>query len=464
MRFSLFISALVLGQATGAYGQDTYTQNSASLLGVEQLHAESASNPVAHSYFNEGDVVESSLSLCSSACDCGSTCDCGSGCAGNVKSGCCGRKFSWGKDTHVTVGAGLRLSYNAREGANQSGNGGTQQDFKVDSARLYVNGQGHKRIGFEFNTDLNGTQGFDYEGGPFGSQNTGEMRVLDAILKFQLTDHIHLWTGRMLPPSDRSNLSGPFYANVWNFPFAQFGYPNIFQGRDDGAALWGEYGGGVFKWQAGLFEGESTGSGVVHGHPNTDNLMFSGRVVLNLLDPEPGYYNSSTYYGAKDILAIGATVMHRSDAHNNIAATDFVDYTGWSIDGLFETKLSNDGVVTFEAAYHNFDDNDGLPRVTLPPSGGNRQGESYFLLSSYLFPKKWCLLGVPGQFQVAGRYQNYDRDSIAGLGGGIDEQIDSQINYIMFGHNARISAVWSRLDRPTSSNMDTFTMGTQVQF
>ncbi|MEO2045251.1 MAG: porin [Pirellulales bacterium] len=462
MKFSLFIGVLVFAQSTGAYGQGTYTPYGANFSGAEQLLAESASGPIAHSYLNEADTAETSVTLCSSSCDCGS------GCAGNVKSGCCGHKFSWGDDTYVTVGAGLRLSYNAIEGGNQApSNSGTRQDFSVNNARLYVNGQGHKRIGFEFNTDINGAQGFDYHGGSFGSQNTGEMRILDAVLKFQLTDHIHLWTGRMLPPSDRSNLSGPFYANVWNFPFAQFGYPNIFQGRDDGAALWGEYGGGVFKWQAGVFEGESTGSPFVNGHPGKDNLMFSGRVVLNLLDPEPGYYNSSTYYGAKDILAIGATVMHRSDAQDNIAATDYVDFTGWSIDALFEKKLSNRGVVTLEGAYYDFNDNDGETSgaaITLPPSGNNRQGESYFVLSSYLFPRKCCLLGFPGQFQVSGRYQRYDRDTINGGGGGKDEQTDAQINYIMFGHNARISGVWSQLDIPGSANIDTFTIGTQVQF
>ena len=473
MKVSLCIGVLVLAQAAGAYGQGTYLQNSANFSGDEQLLAESASGPFVQSYFNEADTAKSSVSLCSSSCDCGS------GCAGNVKSGCCGHKFSWGDDTYVTVGAGLRLSYNAIEGGNQSGNGGTRQDFSVNNARLYVNGQGHKRIGFEFNTDINGAQGFDYGGNaPFGSQSTGEMRILDAILKFQLTDNIYLWTGRMLPPSDRSNLSGPFYTNIWNFPSVQLGYSNIFQGRDDGAALWGEYGGGVFKWQAGVFEGESTGSPVVNGHPAKDNLMFSGRVVLNLLDPEPGYYNSSTYYGAKEILAIGATVMHRSDNLANLAGAP-VDYTGWNIDGLFETKLSNRGVVTLEAAYHSFDDNDGLdpifggappavPGISNPPAFLNRQGESYFVLSSYLFPRKWCLMGVPGQFQVVGRYQNYDHDNILGgsgnLGGGTVEVYDSQINYIMFGHNARISAVWSQLEVAGSAVVDTLTIGTQVQF
>jgi len=422
---------------------------------------------------------------CDTGCDAGCTndtascdeavgcCDSDEGCT-KCGGGCC--CFVWGKHTFLKVGAGIRTSYNVIEDGHPNGNprGGTKHDFNLNNARLYFNGKGHERIGFEFNTDINNAQNFDIHGyDGFGSMDEGEMRILDAVVKFQLTNNVNLWMGRFLPPSDRANLSGPFFQNNWNFPFVQFGYPNIFQGRDDGAALWGQYGGGAFKWQVGLFEGESAGGPEFIGQPGTDNLMFTGRVVLNLLDPEPGYYNSSTYYGEKDILALGASVMHRKEA---LAADDgAADYTGWNLDLLFERRLSNCGVVTFEAAYYDFDDNDGYYfyedleedfDVVLPPTGGLRQGESFFLLGSYLFPGKCCLLNVQGQFQVMFRYQEYEHDDNGAVAAATDEQTDVQLNYIMFGHNARISAVWSQLDDGVSgkSDLNTFTVGTQLQF
>ena len=61
-------------------------------------------------------------------------------------------KFDWGANTSLSIGAGLRTSYNAIEGGN-SANGGTAQDFALNNARIYLNGKGHERIGFEFNTD-----------------------------------------------------------------------------------------------------------------------------------------------------------------------------------------------------------------------------------------------------------------------------------------------------------------------
>jgi hypothetical protein len=375
---------------------------------------------------------------------CGDAC----GAEGCGAEGCqqgCGTCFNWGKCTWLSVGGGIRTSYS------------NKQDFNVDNARLYFNGKGHERIGFELNTDINNAQGW-YG----GNAQSGEMRILDAIVKFQISEGVHLWMGRLLPPSDRANLSGPFFQNNWNFPYTQFGYPNIFQGRDDGASLWGEVGGGAFKWAVGAFEGESSGGPFNDLLPVEDNTMFTGRVVLNLLDPEPGYYNSSTYYGEKEIMAIGAAVMHRADTHG-----PGQDYTGWNIDALFETKLDNGGVVTLEGAYYDQDDSGAF--IPLPPSNGSRQGTSYFVLGSYLFAEECCIFDIPGKFQVMTRYQDYDRTAGGDGEGnyaavGTDDTTDLQLNYIMFGHNARVSAIWSQHNGIGSGASNTFTLGAQLQF
>jgi len=384
---------------------------------------------------------------------------------GNTKSGKAGHSWAWGDDVMLKVGAGIRASYRAMEGANQGPRTGSmRQDFNVDNARIYMSGQGHDRIGFEFNTDINNAQGFDFAeslvGNGFGSAESGEMRVLDAILKFKLGCNHHFWIGRFLPPSDRANLSGPFYQNAWTFPWVQFGYANIFQGRDDGAALWGQYDDGRLKWAVGVFEGESDGGLFAIGHPATDNLMFTARVVLNLLDPEPGYYNASTYYGEKDILAIGASVMNRHDALSDGAGGES-DYTSWNLDLLFETVMASGGVATFESAYYNTTDNGGTGpngTITNPVTGGSRAGESYFLLGSYLLARNSCVLGYEGKWQGMARFQHYSHDDIGDI-----EQYDLQMNYIMKGHNARTSAVFSELDNGQSKSY-AFTLGGQLQF
>ena len=380
-----------------------------------------------------------------------SPCGCGAGSnSGDCKK--CGNCFVWGEHTWLKVGAGLRTSYSTVENGAPNGTSWSN-NFNIDNARLYFNGQGHEYIKFEFNTDINNAQGFPSTPGSY--DEAGNMRILDAVVKFELHDLFNVWMGRLLPPSDRSNLSGPFYANVWDFPFTQFGYPNIFQGRDDGVAIWGQWCGGALKYQVGAFEGVNGAASEtqpVAGANPGDDLMFAARVTANLLDPEPGYYNSSTYYGEKDILAIGVAVMNQNNANNDGGTLS--DFTGWSIDGLYERPTGNGGVVTVEGAYYDFNDHGATNSV--------RDGQSYFVLASYLLPGETCIGPISGRFQPFSRYQSYDRTNFTG--GNQIRQTDVGVHYIMYGHNARVSAFWARQDLANGTDIDLFRLGVQLQF
>lgn len=330
----------------------------------------------------------------------------------------------------VSVGAGLRTSYNSFEDSAPNGDD-YSKDFRLDNIRLYINGQIHENISFTYNTERE-------------EDGTGDedVRTLDAIGQFHFSDLVNVWAGRFLPPSDRSNLDGPFYLNAWNFPAAQ-AYPAIYAGRDDGAAFWGQVDGGKFKYQAGLFQG-------TEGGPNQeDNLLVAGRLTYNFWDPEPGYYNSSTYYGAKEILAIGVAFQTQDDAAGT--AADSGDFTGWSVDGLVETKLSNSGVVTGEFAYYDYDLDDKAAPASIPYM---YQGDGYFVLGSYLFPQK---VGI-GQFQPMARVQNVDVDN-----GNEVDITELGVNYIIDGHNARISLVAGNIDPDQGNDANFFQLGLQLQ-
>ena len=284
-----------------------------------------------------------------------------------------------------------------------------------------------------------------------------DIRVLDAVGKLEVNELFNLWLGRFLPPSDLSNLSGPFYLNAYEFPYVQFGYPGILQGRDDGAAIWGQVGEGAFKWQVGMFKGTD-------GFPNgDDHRMLTARLTLNLLDPEPGYYNQSTYYGEKDILALGVAMMNQNDATGTIA--DPEDYLGWNIDVLFEKKLDSDGVLSLESAYYDFDDN-GANNMEIAAGDlvdMNRQGESFFILAAYLFPDQVAMGNIEGQFQPYFRFMDFDRDFPAN--GETEEGLDFGLNYIIDGHNAQISVVYGRREPgPGAGNYDLVRIAAQLQF
>src|SRR3989449_193883 len=186
----------------------------------------------------------------------------------------------------LSYGVGLRVG----GGYTSTTDATVKSSVGIESldVRPYISGQVHPLLKFEGNLDLNN-----------GDQS--RIHVLDAVAKFEPDDLFNVWFGRFLPPSDRANLSGPYYQNAWNFPAGVNGYPSIYAGRDDGGAVWGQLEKGKFKYQAGVF--------TLGTNTPTSQALYAGRLVLNLLDPEPGYYNSSTYYGTKDVLA--AIPAHR---------------------------------------------------------------------------------------------------------------------------------------------------------
>jgi hypothetical protein len=304
----------------------------------------------------------------------------------------------------VTVGAGIQTSlYSCDKGciySSGTANPGsdTVQGAELDSIRLYINGTVTDHIKLTFDTE--------YDGG------TNQVGVLDAIARFEFSDTVNFWAGRFLPPTDRANLYGPYYANDWA-PYADgvadF-YPDVKTGRDNGAAYWGQF--GIVKVQAGLFDGGSLNSAV----PDKSKLLYAGRIMADFWDAEPGYYLNGTYYGEKDLLSLGL-VGQSQDGR-----------VAWDLDGLMEKKLPNLGVFSVEA---EFQKDNGLTATA--------HNKGWYALSSYLFPQ---VIGV-GKFQVLGKYSQKTIDSTAVF----DEEptlsdkvktAEVNLNYIIKAFNARV--------------------------
>jgi hypothetical protein len=329
----------------------------------------------------------------------------------------------------VSLGAGLRTSYNSVEDASPQGN--RSNDFELDSIRLYLNGQIHKNILFTFNTEREADEG---------------IRVLDGIARFEFMPELNIWGGRMLPPSDRSNLSGPYYLGAWNFPLVQ-AYPAVFAGRDDGASVWGEteLGGVQFKYAGGVFQG-CTDNNPCNTGANDDNPLWAGRVVLNLWDPEPGYYNASTYFGALDVLALGFAIQGQSDAVGTAANPK--GFLGWNMDFLAEKKLGGNGVATLEGAYYSYDLDGALD------AGNLYQGDGWFVLAGYMFPQE---IGI-GKFKPIFRYQDLKSHNVPN-----ENQWELGLDYVIDGHNARVSMVYGQNDTSGLGTNDFFQLGVQLQ-
>lgn len=340
----------------------------------------------------------------------------------------------------ISIGAAARTSFSTIEDAAPNNNDWSS-DFNLDNARLYFNGQIHEFIKFELNTECVFC----------GNSALEEFVVLDAIAKFELSPALNIWAGRLLVPAERQELNGPFYSTTYDAFKTPF-YPSDFSvdfgnggagvyARDHGVNLWGAVGPeGALQYVFGVFNGLESSSGV--GPNQDDNLLFGGRVAYNFLDVEknPGYYTSGTYYGGGgDIFTVAFAMQYQEDGAGS--ALNPGDFFGFSVDVLYETSLADKSVITFNGEYKNFDSDYSTAAFA---DGGSCfcmfDGDSYSVVGLYLFPQ---MVGI-GKFQPYVRYTEINPDSSSDR-----DEIEGGINYIIDGHNARISMFYQHGDIAT---------------
>jgi hypothetical protein len=350
--------------------------------------------------------------------------------AGYMPSAQAGATFKIDDTKWVSIGAGLRTSFNSTEDA---ANGSKwSNDFNLDNIRLYLNGQIHKYIKLEFNTDCQ------------TCSNGGEVRVLDAIGKIEVDPMYNLWVGRMLVPAERREMNGPFYSAVYNIfsagtPFESADFNLTVKsdgtsagsfGRDDGATVWGAFFDGRFQYAVGFFRGLRGGANI------DDNILYAQRFAYNFWDVEknPGYYTSGTYYGkGGDILTVGVSNQYQEDGAGT--EDDPGTFRGTAVDVLMEKVLPNSGVVTLNGEYKNYGISDGYSQASRDAGGGFAMfdGNAYDVSAMYLFSDKVWI----GQVQPFVRYVNVDPN-----GSATRDVYEGGINYVIDGHNARVSLSW----------------------
>ncbi|MET0547527.1 MAG: porin [Caulobacterales bacterium] len=354
-----------------------------------------------------------------------------------------GATIEFGDGQSINVGMGMRTSFTSAEDA--APNGSRSSDFELDSIRLYLNANLTDTIKGTFNTERN---------------SDGDIKLLDGYARFEFNDAFNIWAGRMLPPSDRANLDGPYYLSSWNYPGVVSQYPAKFAGRDNGVTVWGKVFDKKLTYAVGAFEGHNEISGA---SSEGDNLLYAGRVAYNFWEVEdnPAYYTSSTYYGSADVLTLAFALQYQKDGVGLAGASG--DYLGYNVDLLMEKKVMDGGAITLEGAYYKFDTDDTFDVApgfggagSTDNVGGITQGDGYLVSAAFLFPQE---VGM-GKFQPVVRYQNFDAD----LTGVETEQYDFGVNYIIKGHNARLSAVYAIADTNATSSSDAFIAGLQLQF
>ncbi len=344
----------------------------------------------------------------------------------------------------ISLGAGYRGSGVWVENPNS----GNLRDgaYSNDNARLYLNGQFNEHFKFEVNTEC-----FFCNNTASGENPRMSYNILDAIAKFEYNRYFNIWGGRMLAPTERGELSGPFFQathDAFKTPFFSQDFSTKFgdggagrYGRDDGVTFWGNAEPGIIPGTLGYAMGVFRGleSSKTAGPNPGGTILTAARITYNFLNPEknPGYYTSSTYYGkAGDILALAFGMSYQKNGAGSFAnRSDFLGFTG---DLLFEKVLpKNMGVTTVNAEYKQFYANYSTAAFSDRDCFCMFDGKSWTVTGLYMLPTK---VGI-GHFQPYGRYTSIQPNASNNR-----EEIEAGLNYIIDGFNARISAYYQHGD------------------
>ncbi len=175
------------------------------------------------------------------------------------------------------------------------------------------------------------------------------------------------------------------------------------------SVCWGQF--DKIKASGGVFDGKTA--------TGDDTVLTAGRVQVDFWDKEAGYYLNGTYYGDKNLLAIGLAGQVQGS-----------DKSAWNIDFLLDRKLGDDSsTVSVESEYANYSGLGGYNANYEESDGG-------YVLGAYLFPKP---TGI-GTFQLLGKFAKATFNSGLHIDNIDYDQTTTEINvnYVIKQFNARV--------------------------
>lgn len=300
-------------------------------------------------------------------------------------------------------------------------------DFMLRRAYFYIKGQATEKVGFfaHLASDRIGQDGLDKPSVGLGSG----LAVRDAWVNYKFNDACTFQIGRMYIPFTRFfGTESTFGLLTLDLPFTQGGvrgapFFTSKVGRDDGVVVWGNPFNGLLQYRFGVSEGVENSA-----NPD-DNLRFTGRVSLNLLEPEKGWFNKGNYLGKKKVLAIGAGYDYQPDLI--LGGIENQTNEAWTTDIFFDHPVG-EGAVTAELSYVNLKNSTqtlGFSRLT-----EGKDAQICYIQAGYLFPGQ---IG-PGRVQPYFRYEYMD----------VKDAPDTSfpcvgVNYLIKGHSAKFSLDWT---------------------
>jgi hypothetical protein len=238
---------------------------------------------------------------------------------------------------------------------------GTSHNLFVRRTRILLGATLFKNLEVFIDTDyadlFKGTQ-------DTGLKNTPGMNVQDAFGTFKaIGDALKFDFGYMLPPSTHNAVQGAGTLYSWDYFSNSFKNSAVFNssgnpvGRDAGVQVRGLLLDNHLEYRVGIFQGRRNSVATDGAMPPVatkvgarNMFRVAGRVQVNVLDPETGFFYAGTYLGAKKVLSFGATY-------------DFQDsYKHFGGDALLDMPVGP-GVLTAQVNVVHYDGDDFIPAL-----------------------------------------------------------------------------------------------------
>lgn len=384
-------------------------------------------------------------------------------------------KLQIDQDSNLELGFRLQTQFLSSTNSQADAENDHEEKFLLRRARIRLGGSVTKWVKFFIQV------GSDSE----EDGSVGDAEVIDGFINLHLLDQAQIIMGAHMAPAGRQHLTSSAammaidrpgitdYNLTWGlnggavFNTAVFDDGNLdLSGdgnvnRDIGATLFGSTS-FTETFHAKYYVGGYTG--IQFMNDAEDKERVTARVQINFLDPEPNYYNLSTYLGQKKTIGIGASVDHQQRIARDLINDDNVNYTFYSFDAFADIPVGP-GSATIEAGYSNLDlDNSTALRDSAngaPKNAKETQGQGFYVQSGYFINnlnlQPWAL------------YESWYSDASDDLGSWSAWRVG--LTYFIKGHNANIKVGFEQFRSDQSigrisddKNIESFLIGFYVSY
>lgn len=387
-----------------------------------------------------------------------------------------GVKLKIDEDSSIELGFRMQTQFISSTNSNADSAENHEEKFNIRRASIRLGGNVTKWVKFFLQIGNNDEPGTDNE--------VNDVNVIDAYINLYIHDLTQIIMGELMVPSSRQHLTSSAalmpidhpgitgYNLTWGlnggavFNTAAFedgdldleGDVNV---RDLGATFFGSFSLNDMvhaKYYVGAY------NGIHFMNEDDDKERVAARVQINFLDPEPTYYNLSTYLGQKKTIGIGASVDHQQRIARDLIDDDNVNYTFYSFDAFADIPVGP-GSATIEAGYSNLDlDNSTALRDSAngpPKNAKETQGQGFYVQSGYFINnlnlQPWAL------------YESWYSDASDDLGSWSAWRVG--LTYFIKGHNANIKVGFEQFRSDQNigrisddKNIESFLIGFYVSY